>query len=62
MLGQLGAGRTFKGYKILEKLNEGGMGEIWLAHQINVKRDVAIKFIKPERADECVGIFNNAGR
>jgi tetratricopeptide (TPR) repeat protein/energy-coupling factor transporter ATP-binding protein EcfA2 len=52
MLSQLREGQTFKGYQILRKLNEGGMGEIWLAHQVNVKRDVAIKFIKPERANE----------
>ncbi len=35
-------------YKLLEKIGEGGMGEVWVADQLEpIKRRVAIKLIKP---------------
>jgi serine/threonine protein kinase len=35
-------------YKLIQELGQGGMGAVWLARQIEpVKRNVAIKFIKP---------------
>jgi hypothetical protein len=33
---------------ILELISKGAMGEIYLAHQLNLKRDVAIKVVSEE--------------
>jgi hypothetical protein len=43
------AGQTIAGrYKLLERLGEGGMGEVWVAEQSQpVRRKVAVKLIKP---------------
>ena len=39
---------------ILEFIDKGGMGEVYRAHQINLKRDVAIKVISREWLESCI--------
>ncbi len=45
---QLKPGYTLHNYEIISQLGEGGMGEVWLARDIHLDREVAIKCLNPQ--------------
>ena len=43
-------GQTVDDFKVLRRLGQGGMGQVYLAEQVSLRRKVALKVLKPELA------------
>ena len=46
------AQRQIGGYRLLRRIGEGGMGEVYLAEQLNMHRQVALKVLHDKWADD----------
>ncbi len=44
--------KEIHGYRLTERIGKGGFGEVWLAYQKTVGREVAIKVIMPKYANQ----------
>ena len=45
-------GQKFAHFKIIRKLGEGGMGEVYLAEDQKLNRNIALKILHPEFFDQ----------
>jgi eukaryotic-like serine/threonine-protein kinase len=49
-------GRTLGDYHVLRRIGQGGMGQVYLAEQISLKRNVALKILRSELASNPVSL------
>ncbi|MFO0844119.1 MAG: serine/threonine-protein kinase [Gemmataceae bacterium] len=50
------SGRTLGDFQVLRKLGQGGMGQVYLAEQVSLRRKVALKILRPELAADAKAI------
>ena len=57
------AGRQVGDFRLVNFIAQGGMGQIWEAEQVSLKRRVALKLVLPERVDESsLTLFSREAR
>ena len=54
-------GRVMGPYRVLAKLGEGGMGEVYRARDTKLDRDVAIKVLPASLAGDPAGLYRMLG-
>jgi serine/threonine-protein kinase len=61
---RVAAGSTLAGFRLERRLGKGGMGEVYLAQQLSVDRQVAVKILPPGFAEnpEAVKRFLHEGK
>lgn len=50
------SGRSIGDFQLLRRIGQGGMGQVYLARQTSLKRQVAIKILKPELAANTISL------
>lgn len=49
-------GRTLGDFQVLRKIGQGGMGQVYLARQLSLKRDVALKLLRGDLSQNATAL------